>query len=157
MLVQIFIFYFGLPVYGIRMTAFGACILGFIINSSAYQAEYTRGAIQSIEQNQMTAARSLGMTRNQSIFSVILPQTIKRAIPAWTNEFIYLLKYTSLAYIVGAEELMEKAKVIASRNFLFFEVYIIVAIIYLILVLVITWLLQKLEKKLEIPGMETVR
>ncbi|MEA1884094.1 MAG: amino acid ABC transporter permease [Thermotogota bacterium] len=157
MLVQIFIFYFGLPVYGIRMTAFGACILGFIINSSAYQAEYTRGAIQSIEQNQMTAARSLGMTRNQSILSVILPQTIKRAIPAWTNEFIYLLKYTSLAYIVGAEELMEKAKVIASRNFLFFEVYIIVAIIYLILVLVMTWLLQKLEKKLEIPGLETVR
>src|SRR6056297_3189800 len=83
MLVQIFIFYFGLPVYGIRMTAFGASILGFIINSAAYQAEYTRGAIQSIEEQQMVAARSLGMTQRESIFSVILPQTIKRAIPAW--------------------------------------------------------------------------
>ncbi|HOO31575.1 MAG TPA: amino acid ABC transporter permease [Thermotogota bacterium] len=157
MLVQIFILYFALPVYGIKLSAFTAAVIGFILNSAAYQAEYTRGAIQSIEKNQMTAARSLGMTKNQAILSIILPQTIKNAIPAWTNEFIYLLKYTSLAYIVGAEELMEKAKVIASRNFLFFEVYVVVAVIYLIIVLLLTWALRKIEQKLDIPGFETVR
>jgi polar amino acid transport system permease protein len=157
MLVQIFILYFALPVYGIRISAFNAAVIGFILNCAAYQAEYTRGAIMSIEKNQMTAARSLGMTKSQAILSVILPQTIKNAIPAWTNEFIYLLKYTSLAYIVGAEELMEKAKVIASRNFMYFEVYIIVAVIYLVLVLLLTWVLRKIEQKLETPGFETVR
>ncbi len=157
MLVQIFIFYFGLPIYGIKMTPFGAAILGFIINSAAYQAEYTRGAIQSIEEQQMVAARSLGMTQREAIWNIILPQAVRRAIPAWTNEFIYLLKYTSLAYIVGAQELMEAGKVIASRNFLFFEVYLIVALIYLAVVLIMTWLLNRLEKKLAIPGLETVR
>jgi polar amino acid transport system permease protein len=157
LLVQLFILYFGLPPYGINLTPFTAAIIGFTINSAAYQAEYLRGSLQSIENNQMIAARSLGMTRIQSITNIMLPQALRKVIPSWTNEFIYLLKYTSLAYIVGAPELMTQAKFIASRNFQFFKVYLIVAMIYLVVVLLFTWFFGKVEKKFTIPGLETVR
>lgn len=157
LLVQLFILYFGLPPYGINLTPFTAAIIGFTINSAAYQAEYLRGSLQSIENNQMIAARSLGMTKIQSITDIMLPQALRKVIPSWTNEFIYLLKYTSLAYIVGAPELMTQAKFIASRNFQFFKVYLIVAMIYLVVVLLFTWFFGKVEKKFRIPGLETVR
>ncbi|MFO7881665.1 MAG: amino acid ABC transporter permease [Kosmotogaceae bacterium] len=157
LLVQLFILYFGIPPYGINLTPFTAAIIGFTINSAAYQAEYLRGSIQSIENNQMTAARSIGMTRLQSIKNIILPQALRKVIPSWTNEFIYLLKYTSLAYIVGAPELMTQAKFIASRNFQFFNVYLIVAVMYLAVVLLFTWFFGKIEKRFRIPGLETVR
>jgi len=157
LLVQLFILYYGLPPLGVNLSPFMAAIIGFAINSGCYQAEYLRGSIQSIADNQMKAARSLGMTKRQAILQVIMPQALRRVIPAWTNEFIYLLKYTSLAYIVGAPELMAQAKFIASRNFQFFEVYLVVAIIYLVVVLFFTKLFSMLEKKVEIPGLEWVR
>lgn len=157
LLVQLFILYYGLPPLGVNLSPFTAAIIGFAINSGCYQAEYLRGSIQSIAGNQMKAARSLGMTKRQAILQVIMPQAFRRVIPAWTNEFIYLLKYTSLAYIVGAPELMAQAKFIASRNFQFFEVYLVVAVIYLVVVLFFTKLFSILEKKVEIPGLEWVR
>jgi polar amino acid transport system permease protein len=157
LLVQLFILYYGLPPYGVSLTPLTAALIGFSINSGAYQAEYLRSAINSIQHTQMLAARSLGMTKWQAIFNIILPQALRRVIPAWTNEFIYLLKYTSLAYIVGAPELMAKAKFIASRNFQFFEVYLVVALIYLIVVLAFTKILTTVEKKVRIPGLEWSR
>jgi polar amino acid transport system permease protein len=149
--------FYGLPPLGMNLSPFAAAIIGFAINSGCYQAEYLRGSIQSISGNQMKAARSLGMTKWQAILQIIMPQAFRRVIPAWTNEFIYLLKYTSLAYIVGAPELMAQAKFIASRNFQFFEVYLVVAVIYLVVVLFFTKIFSILEKKVEIPGLEWVR
>lgn len=157
LLVQLFILYYGLPPLGVSLSPFTAAVIGFAINSGCYQAEYLRGSILSVSGNQMKAARSLGMTKIQAIMQIIMPQALRRVIPAWTNEFIYLLKYTSLAYIVGAPELMAQAKFIASRNFQFFEVYLVVAIIYLVVVLFFTKIFGILEKKVEIPGLEWVR
>ena len=157
LLVQLFILYYGLPPLGVNLSPFTAAIIGFSINSGCYQAEYLRGSIQSISGTQMKAARSLGMSKTQAIMQIIMPQALRRVIPAWTNEFIYLLKYTSLAYIVGAPELMAQAKFIASRNFQFFEVYLVVAVIYLVVVLLFTKIFSILEKKVEIPGLEWVR
>lgn len=152
MLAQLFILYFALPAYGIRMTAVTVAYLGFTINCAAYQAEYTRGAIESVGSDQFKSAYSLGMGRWQTIFTIILPQAVRWAIPAWTNEFIYVLKYTSLAYIIGAPDLMTQGKFIASRNYQFFRVYLIVAIIYLIIVWISTWIIDRIEEKLKIPG-----
>ncbi len=152
MLVQLFILYYGLPVYGIRLSPLVAALVGFCINSGAYQAEYIRGAIQSIGIGQYKAALSIGMTKWQAVRLIILPQALRRVIPSWTNEFIYLLKYTSMAYIIGAPEMMAQAKFIASRNFQFFEVYLVTALIYLVVVWFATSLLSKLEKKFRIPG-----
>ncbi|WP_041084220.1 amino acid ABC transporter permease [Thermotoga profunda] len=152
MLVQLFILYYGLPVYGIRLTPLLAALIGFSINSAAYQAEYLRGSIQSIGSGQMKAALSIGMRKWQAVRFIILPQALRRVIPAWTNEFIYLLKYTSMAYIIGAPEMMAQAKFIASRNFEFFKVYLLTALIYLSIVWIMSFVFSNLEKKLRIPG-----
>ena len=152
MLAQLFILYFALPPYGIRMTAVTVAYLGFTINCAAYQAEYTRGSIESVGADQFKSAYSLGMSRWQTIFTIVLPQAIRWAIPAWTNEFIYILKYTSLAYVIGAPDLMTQGKFIASRNYQFFRVYLIAAIIYLIIVWISTWIIDRIEEKLKIPG-----
>lgn len=157
LLVQLFVIYYGLPVYGINLSPILAALISFIINSGAYQAEYLRGSIQSVSSGQLKAGLSIGMSKWQSIFFIILPQALRRVIPAWTNEFIYLLKYTSLAYIITAPELMGEAKIIASRNYQFFKTYLIVAFIYLIVVVFFTQIFNYLEKRFAIPGFEFER
>lgn len=154
LLVQLFIFYYALPRYGIRLTAFSAAVISFTINSGAYQAEYLRGSIQSISSSQMRAAYSIGMGKWQGIAHVILPQAFRRVIPSWSNEFIYLLKYTSLAYLIGTEELMARAKFFAGRNFEYFKVYLIAAFIYLLVVLFFSLIFSWVENKVKIPGFE---
>jgi polar amino acid transport system permease protein len=149
LLVQLFIIYFGLPSVGIIFTPIQAALLGLTLNSGAYQAEYLRGSIQSIESGQMSAARSLGMNKLQSIQHVILPQALRISIPAWSNEFIYLLQYSSIAYIIQVEELTAEGKFIAAHTFRYLEVF---AIIYLLLTIVSTEIIDRIAKRLSIPG-----
>ena len=151
LLVQLFIIYYGLPAYGIRLTPITAAIISFIINSGAYQAEYLRGSIQSISGSQLKAAQSIGMSKWQGIRHIILPQALRRVIPSWTNEFIYMIKYSSLAYVIGARELMTEGKLIASRNYQFFDVYLVVALIYLVVIIAFVYLFNRIEKKVTIP------
>ena len=129
-----------------------ASLIGFIICTSAYQSEYVRGALLSIQQGQIKAAQALGMTRWQTIISVIVPQAVRRALPGCGNEIIYLVKFSSLAYLVTCIELTGEAKVLVSRTFRPTEVYLVAACYYLAMVTAATWLLDKLEQKLAIPG-----
>ncbi|MFP4198287.1 MAG: amino acid ABC transporter permease [Halanaerobium sp.] len=152
LLVQLFIIYYGLPAYGISLAPIPAAVISFIINSGAYQAEYLRGSIQSISGSQLKAAQSIGMSKWQGIRYIILPQALRRVIPSWTNEFIYMIKYSSLAYVIGARELMTEGKLIASRNYQFFNVYFVVALIYLIVIILFVYLFNRIEKKVTIPG-----
>ncbi len=152
LLVQLFILYYGLPSVGIFFSPFVAAVLGFILCSSAYHSEYIRGAIQSIKSGQMMAAESLGMSRSQAILYIILPQALRRAIPGCSNEIIYLVKYSSLAFMVTCVELTGAGKIIASRYFQYTLVFAVVGAIYLLMVSVITKVINTLEKKLEIPG-----
>ncbi len=152
LLVQLFIFYFSFPQIGIHLSPIVASIISFSLNSGAYQAEYIRGAIQSVEGGQMKAALSVGMTKWQSIRLVIMPQALRKVIPSWTNEFVYLVKYTSLAYLVGVPELTAQGEFVASRNFEFMNVFSGVAVVYLFVILAITWFFSSLEKKVKIPG-----
>ena len=105
LLVQLFILYFGFPWIGIILSPIVAAPLGLSLNSGAYQAEYLRGAMQSIPSGQMLAARTVGMGKLKSIKNIILPQALRISIPAWSNELIYLLKYTSIVYIIQVREL----------------------------------------------------
>jgi polar amino acid transport system permease protein len=152
LLVQLFILYFGLPSIGIRLSPIEAALLGLSLNSGAYQAEYLRGSIQSVESGQMIAAKTLGMTTMQSIRNIILPQALRISIPAWSNELIYLLKYTSIAYIIQVEELTAEGKFIAAETFRYLEIFAIIAIIYLVLTTVFTEIVDKIEKRYSIPG-----
>ncbi|GAI09769.1 unnamed protein product [marine sediment metagenome] len=154
LLVQLLILYYGLPPYGIRLSSFVAGILGLGLNSAAYQAEYFRGAIQSVSQGEIMAARAIGMSRFKAIMNIILPQMLRIVIPSWSNELIYTLKYSSVAYMIGAPELMAQAKFIAADNFRYFEVFLVVAFIYLIAVVVLSRILSLVEKRVRIPGLQ---
>jgi len=152
LLVQLFILYFGFPSIGIFFSPFAAAIIAFILCSGAYHSEYVRGAIQSIKSGQMMAAEALGMTRSKAILYIILPQALRRSIPGCSNEIIYLVKYSSLAFMVTCVELTGAGKIIASRYFEYTLVFLVVGAIYLLMVSVVTKFLGMLEKKLEIPG-----
>lgn len=154
LLVQLFIIYYALPSIGIFFSPFMAAVTGFILCSGAYHSEYIRGAIQSIKTGQMMAAEALGMSRIKAILYIILPQALRRAIPGCSNEIIYLIKYSSLAFMVTCVELTGAGKIIATRHFRYTEVFMVVGIIYLLVVSIVTKFLNILEKKLRIPGLE---
>lgn len=152
LLVQLFILYFGLPNVGIYMSAFTAACVGMSLNSAAYQAEYFRSALQSIRSGQMLAARAVGMTQTQGFFTILVPQAVRRALPAWSNELMYMIKYSSVAYMIQAPELMAAGKEISSETFRTFETYVLIAIIYLVMVMVVGAVLKFAEARLRIPG-----
>lgn len=150
--IQLMMIYFGLPNLGIYLEPYSAAVLGFTLCSGAYQSEYIRGALLSIQQGQIKAAHALGFGTFQTVLWIILPQAARRALPGCGNEIIYLIKYSSLAYLVTCMELTGEGKVIASNSFRFTEVFLMVGAYYLVLVTFATLLLQKLEAKYRIPG-----
>ncbi|WP_292520629.1 amino acid ABC transporter permease [Methanoculleus sp.] len=152
LLLLLFILYFGFPAIGITFTAFTASVVGFILCNAAYNAEYIRGALISIKDGQMIAAQALGMTRWQAIRHVVLPQALRRAIPGLSNEFIYLIKYSSLAYMITVIELSGAGKLVATKYFLYTESFAAVGIVYLVLVTITTVAVNILEKRVAIPG-----
>lgn len=152
LMVQLFIMYFGLPVLGIYFDAYGASVLSFTLCSAAYQSEYVRGALLSIRDGQLKAGAALGMSRFQTVVWVVIPQAFRRALPGCGNEIIYLVKYSSLAYLISCMEVTGEARAIAAKTFRFTEVFTILACYYLFLVTIATWLLQRLEDRLYIPG-----
>ena len=156
LLVLLFLIYFGLPSVGLTFPAFTAAVIGFILCNAAYNSEYIRGAITSIRDGQMVAAQALGMTRRQAIESVILPQALRRAIPGLSNEFIYLIKYSSLAYMITVIELSGATKIIATKYFMYNESFLAVGLVYLALVSLTTYAVHLLEKRFAVPGMSTV-
>ncbi len=153
LLVQLFMVYYGLPSWGIVLSPFASSVLALGLNTAAYQAEYFRGAIQSIPQGQMLAARALGMSRWLAVRSIILPQALRLVIPPWSNELILMLKYSSIVYFVTLMDLMGTAKRIAASNFRNVEVFLLVALIYLGLVVAISALLRRLERRVRVPGL----
>ncbi|WP_028583173.1 amino acid ABC transporter permease [Desulfogranum mediterraneum] len=152
LVVQLFILYFGLPNLGLYLSPYAAAVTGFILCSGAYQSEYIRGALLSIKRGQYHGAQALGFTTLQTIFWIIIPQAIRRAIHGCGNEIIYLIKYSSLAYIVTCLELTGEGKTIATEYFRFTEVFTIIGLYYLALVSCAVLILKKIEQRLYIPG-----
>lgn len=153
LLVQIFIVVFALPEVGLRFGALVGGIVALTINTSAYQAEIIRSGIQAIPSGQMEAALGMGLTHWQAMREVILPQALRLVIPPLTNEFIILIKDSSLVSLIGVLELMGWARVIGSRTFRVFEPFIAVALIYFVLTYSLSLVLQWVERKLAIPGL----
>jgi len=148
LLVQIFLFYFALPVItGQRIDPFIAAISACGINSGAYVAEIFRAGIQSIDEGQMEAGRSLGMTWLQTMRYIIVPQAFKRVIPPLGNEFIAMLKDSSLVSIIGFEELTRRGQLIIAKTYGSFEIWMSVAVIYLVMTLTISRFVAYLERR----------
>ena len=148
LLVQIFLFYFALPVItGQRIDPFIAAISACGINSGAYVAEIFRAGIQSIDEGQMEAGRSLGMTWLQTMRYIIVPQAFKRVIPPLGNEFIAMLKDSSLVSVIGFEELTRRGQLIIAKTYGSFEIWMSVAVIYLVMTLTISRFVAYLERR----------
>jgi len=153
-IVQLFIIYFGLPDFGITFSRLAAACLALGLNSGAYQAEYFRFAIQTIGSGQMMAARAIGMSRLKAVRHIILPQALRIVIPSWANEPVALMKASAIAFLIAVPDLMTKGKYIAARTYDPIGSYFAVALIYIFLVLILTFFVHLLEKRASIPGLE---
>ena len=152
-LVLLFLFYFGLfLLLGFNLTALTAAILVLGFRSAAYQSQIFRGGIMSIGEGQMLAARSLGMSKFQAIWNIILPQALRISIPGWSNEYSIILKDSAVTYAIGLMEIITRGNFIATRTYQPMPIFLTCAVIFLILTYGGVKLLSILEKKIRIPG-----
>ena len=152
LIVQAMFFYFGvLPMIGqgkMNITLVGVIVI--TLNAAAYLAEIFRGGIQAIDNGQMEASRSLGLSFNKSMIKVVLPQAIKNMIPAILNQFIISLKDTSILTVIGTPDLMNKGDIARQTNYKSFETMIIIALMYYVIIKVLSITFNKIEEKLKV-------
>lgn len=151
-LAQLFILYFGLTEVGIRFTPIQAAILGLGLNGGAYLAEVFRAGIESIHAGQMEAALTVGMTPLTAMRYVILPQALRVVVPPTTNYSIALLKDTAIVSAVAAPEIMFKARNLVMETYLSAQIYLLVAIMYLVMSLILAFISRRLERRLGESG-----
>lgn len=150
-LVLILWVYYGLPVVlGISMSPFTAGIVALALSDSAFEAEIFRGGIQSIDKGQIEAADSIGLNYYQRMRLIILPQAIRRILPPLGNQFVYMLKMSSLVSIIGLQELTRKANELTVTVYRPLEIYTVLVLEYLVLILIVSWLVRRLENRLHI-------
>ena len=153
LLVQLFIWFFGLPQFGLMLPAFACGVVGLGLYSGAYVSEIVRGAIQSVDRGQNEAARSLGMSAGQAMRKIIIPQAVVRMIPPLGNEFIALIKNSALVSLLTIHDLMHEGQKIISVTYRSLEVYLAVALIYLVLTSATSGALRLIERRLRAGGM----
>ena len=153
-LLQLYIFYFVLPnvLPFLKLSQFMWVSVALCVNSSAYVSEVIRSGIQAVDKGQMEAARSLGMSEKQAMIKIILPQAVRNILPALGNEFIMMLKETSLASTFFLGDIMTSYQVVKGATFLTLEPLTIVAIIYLCLTFPLSKVVEKFEKKMASPN-----
>jgi polar amino acid transport system permease protein len=149
MVVQLLLMHFALfPALGLMIDSVLEAVIIFGMNSGAYMAEVLRGGINAVDNGQMEAGRSLGFGFGQTMLRIVLPQAIKNILPTLGNEFIALIKETSVVSFIAVMDVTKALKSIAESTYEYFVPYIVLAIVYLVLVLLITWLIQIMEKRL---------
>jgi polar amino acid transport system permease protein len=150
LILQLFFFYYALPTMGITFTAFTAAVIGLSLNCGAYMAEIIRGGILAIDKGQFEASKALGYTYFQTMVKIVLPQAIRIILPPVGNEFIAMIKDTSLVSTIAMSELMRTATQITSATFKFGEILFTAAILYLLMTTVFTSIFSRVEKKLAV-------
>ncbi len=149
MVVQLLIFYYVmLPLMNINISGVQVSMLVFGLNSGAYVSEIMRSGIQSVDPGQMEAARSVGLSFGNAMTMVVIPQAVKNILPTLGNEFISLIKETSVVSFVGAADLYVAFSYIGSNNYEFMVPYLVMAVIYIAMVLIITLLIRLMERSL---------
>ncbi|GGA25253.1 amino acid ABC transporter permease [Paenibacillus physcomitrellae] len=149
MIVQLFIVHYGLATtFNIKFTAFESGSITLILNSSAYLAEIFRAGIQGVDKGQTEAARSLGMTGGMTMRYIVLPQALKSVLPAIGNEFVTIIKESSIVYVIGMAEMMYQTNMIISMTYDAMTPYLVVAIMYFILTFTLSKILNMFERKL---------
>lgn len=147
-ILQLFFFYYAMPMIGVSLSPFSAAVIGLSLNCGAYMAEIIRGGIISIDKGQFEASKALGFTYFQTMRKIVLPQTFRVIIPPVGNEFISMLKDTSLVSTIAMVELMRSAVQISSTTFKYTEMLMAAAILYLTMTSVFTGVFSLIEKRL---------
>ena len=151
LLLQLYLFYFVIPeIVPIKMSEFDSVATALALNSAAYVAEIVRAGIQSVDKGQSEASRSLGMTKLQTMWRIVFPQAVKNILPSLCNEFIMVIKETSLASTFFIGDLMTQYKIVSSVTFITFEPLIIVGVIYFILTFILSKLVAVYERRLKV-------
>jgi His/Glu/Gln/Arg/opine family amino acid ABC transporter permease subunit len=141
--------YYGLPVVlGLQFGVFAAGVIALSLSDSAFEAEIFRGGIQSVERGQREAAQAVGLTSWQTMRLVILPQALRRILPALGNQFVYVLKMSSLISVVGLQDLTRRANELTLVEYRPLEIYTVLVIEYLLLILLASWMVRRLEQRL---------
>lgn len=151
-LVQLYLIYYSLPVWGLVVPAFVAATIVFGLHFGAYLSEVFRGGIASIERTQWEASQILGISKARTWRHVILPQVVRRVLPSWGNYVLIIIKGTSLAAVITVPEMLYRANVIATGNFRFFEIFTLLALVYLGINLIGSVLVRRLERRLARAG-----
>jgi len=149
LLVQLFIIFYGLPNIGVNLDPFISAVIAFVLNVGAYGSEIIRASILSIPKGQWEAAYTIGMTRWQALYRIILPQAARVSVPPLSNSFISLVKDTSLASLVLVAELFRKAQEIAARTYDFLLLYVEAALIYWVICFLLSLVQMMIEKRLD--------
>ena len=150
MVVQLLVFYYVLfPLMGWKITGLQVAMLVFGLNSGAYISEIMRGGIQSVDAGQMEAGRAVGLSYWTTMLKIVIPQAVKNILPTMGNEFITLIKETSIVSFVGAADLYVAFNYIGSNSYEFMVPYLVMAMIYIVLVLIISLLIKLMERSLK--------
>ena len=148
-MVQLLVAYYViLPLLGVNLPALYVCVLVFGLNSGAYVSEIMRGGIMSVDPGQMEAGRALGMSYGATMTKVVVPQAVKNILPTLGNEIIVLIKETSVVSYVGAADLYVAFNYIGSNSYEFMVPYLVMALIYIVLVMLIALLVKTMERSL---------
>lgn len=153
LLVLLFLFYFGLFSFlNVNLSAFSVAVIVLGLISAAYQSQIFRGAMLSLPEGQLKAARALGMSDLSAIVFIILPQALRLSIPGWSNEYSIVLKDSAVTYALGVAEIMARTHFVATRTYQHLPLYIAAGCIYLVFTTLGTRSLRLLESKVKIPG-----
>ncbi|MGB4587877.1 MAG: amino acid ABC transporter permease [Clostridiaceae bacterium] len=149
LILQLYIIFYGLPFLGVVLPGFSAGIIALSMNSSAYISEIVRAGIQSVDKGQMEAARSIGMKKPMAMRYIIIPQAIKTILPALGNEFITVIKESSIVSVIGIHDLMYNADTVRGNTFRVFEPLIIAALMYFALTFGLSKILAVFERRMK--------
>ena len=152
LIVLLFLMYYGLPQWGIRLNPFTVAVIGFTLNVAAYNAAYLKTAFNGLDMSQIEAATAQGFRPAQIFRLITLPQVLRSSVPALTNQVIANLKDSSVTFLIQYTEFFARMQELAATNFQFFKAYLLAALVYLALVSVIVLLARGIEKRLLIPS-----
>jgi polar amino acid transport system permease protein len=151
LIVLLFLMYYGLPQWGLRLNPFTVAVIGFTLNVAAYNAAYLKTAFNGLDLTQLEAARAQGFSPLQTFRLIILPQVLRTSVPALTNQVIGNFKDTSITFLIQYTEFFARMQELASSNFQFFKAYSLTALVYLLLVSVIVLVARVIERRVLIP------
>lgn len=153
LIVLLFLMYYGLPQWGIRLSPFTVAVIGFTFNIAAYNAAYLTTAFNGLDHHELEAAKAQGFDHRQIFGLITLPQVLRLSVPALTNQVIRNLKDSSVAFLIQYTEFFARIQELAATNFQFFKAYLLSALVYLALVSLIVIAARALEKRVVIPGL----